>query len=1134
MVKAYFALEDVYYSLTDALDKAGLPVYRFFVESVEEKGVPSFPVAAAVLFAVFAIGVVLAWTFFSATTAFQVNVSYKGVAVEGAVVTVAGDGFSQELETDSEGAAVFPGAKEGMRLSVAISKKGFKNKQTSVVVSNSVFIVKMGKERELEEEGDVWVSVIVGDGSGGAIAGAVVSFEAGERLDSGSTDSQGKYSFGVPSGVAVRVTVSKTGFETLSDSFYASEGFVKNVALRNVESDSRLSLRGLGFPVPRGGLNSNGSGDTEYSGVVVEVVASDGGDFSQAQVTLYNAFNDVELDAATAEPGQPALFSGVAVGTDAYVIVESSGFASAMAEFTLEREQTRLLVELDRLTSASFDNETGDLITEDGEVIHLNEETGEFTGEDGEPLSEEELASIGVLLDVQVVDDTGAPVSGAAVSLSGAIIRNRVTGASGIASFSDLPLASLQDISVSADGFLPFWSSSPFLAGSAPSFRVRLTRATGLNSGELSVRAYSLSPSGDLVLEGVAVSLEVNGQPYPGSETTSAQGIAVFPGLPVGSQVTANGVIDEFRGTNSTTTRSGQNQLDLLLMPLEYALHVQAVDSASGAVVAAHLKVYWGDSSTEENLFEECSTTLQSNCTFNLYTKVGYEIVASAQSYLSLSAFYTADDASTREADLQVMLLPASAPLVSYLGLYYENSSLAFAPDETAVLPPAGIYFARFALRLQQDSSETVFYTRVNKTTIPNLFIFESDSVFAPKLFDSVRSGACASPSDAPSGSAYSWIEARIPSGNYDGRQSVQFEVPIMANSSASERTSAFLDYRAASKTGSAFVTEPLDAGLTPANENAQRCTAATSRKEFTVPATSELKYSFACSDLGCLKISYEQGALSGGSGFNAVAGDEAGGLVISYNLIDFNPPVAETEADSFSFTLSNTRFAVDSPPFQPRSDYFDYNYAVFGGPYVIKGTWMSLPIALPSGEPLSDAIQLVNYYFKKQSTTAASLRVDLSLSYGGASAPQGGGSEYRYVLHHDSAVGQMGLYSSTDAAFGKPLSSIDLLVTPMLPADAIYLSLDRSSLPTPCGSGDLDLVRTSCFELDRVTGLLKYDASSSACTHYSKDPNKVSSAVQSVAFYPSCKGPLPQFTKSIEFRINTNNLYPALYAVPA
>ena len=45
----YYKLEDNYYAFLDKLHEAGLDLYKYFVEPIESRGVPSFPVAIALM-----------------------------------------------------------------------------------------------------------------------------------------------------------------------------------------------------------------------------------------------------------------------------------------------------------------------------------------------------------------------------------------------------------------------------------------------------------------------------------------------------------------------------------------------------------------------------------------------------------------------------------------------------------------------------------------------------------------------------------------------------------------------------------------------------------------------------------------------------------------------------------------------------------------------------------------------------------------------------------------------------------------------------------------------------------------------------------------------------------------------------
>src|SRR3989338_8946543 len=53
--KAYYAVEDKYYDLMDWLQAKGAKVYEWFVEPIEKRGIPSFPIAVFLILAI-AIG----------------------------------------------------------------------------------------------------------------------------------------------------------------------------------------------------------------------------------------------------------------------------------------------------------------------------------------------------------------------------------------------------------------------------------------------------------------------------------------------------------------------------------------------------------------------------------------------------------------------------------------------------------------------------------------------------------------------------------------------------------------------------------------------------------------------------------------------------------------------------------------------------------------------------------------------------------------------------------------------------------------------------------------------------------------------------------------------------------------------
>ena len=104
----YFRLEDGYYAVMDALDGAGVPVYKYYVDPIESRGVPSFPVTVFLLLAFIAI-LLFAFSGLGSTADFEVTVLANGERVTGASVEVFDGELLLATGVTEGGVAVFDG-----------------------------------------------------------------------------------------------------------------------------------------------------------------------------------------------------------------------------------------------------------------------------------------------------------------------------------------------------------------------------------------------------------------------------------------------------------------------------------------------------------------------------------------------------------------------------------------------------------------------------------------------------------------------------------------------------------------------------------------------------------------------------------------------------------------------------------------------------------------------------------------------------------------------------------------------------------------------------------------------------------------------------------------------------------------
>ncbi|NYZ75348.1 carboxypeptidase regulatory-like domain-containing protein [Candidatus Micrarchaeota archaeon] len=1182
LMKAYFSAEDAYYKLADFLQKKlHIPVYKYYIEPIENTGTPSFPVTLALLAAILLlIGVAIVG---APRLAFQVTVMHGSIPVEGAQVTLSGGNYYVELATDDNGVALFEDLQDGAKLDLAVNKEGYRSKQATITVKKEGTTVKLFREGEAETGagGEVSVSVVVTNDAGAPVGGASVSYQFEQQANAGSTDSEGRYAFGATQGTAVSVTVSKTGFQTATSSFTASEGFSKTIALTLLSTDPRLGLRGTGLPVPSDGVNTNGSGDTEYSGITVEVKGKNGTNYTSARVRLYNARNDAKINEATATARQAAAFSRIAVGTEVYAIAEATGFSSNKSNKTIiTRSQTRIVLEITNLTQMTYNPATGEWCDSSGHCIHINPDTGDYEDDNGTEVSEETLATMGVTLDVYAVDNaTGRTAASAQIALqdaAGAPLYEARANAAGKASFADLTLGSSFTIFASKTDYFPYWSPAPFEAGSAPNYTARLVKGDENNSGNLSAHVYALNGTGPVNITNADVSLVVNGTRWPETKKTDRNGIAVFKPLPVGVTAVADASIDQFTATNSTTIQKGSNGLELLVLTPEYNLTVNVVDYVRNTSTAANVKVYWPDDSSEANLVAACDKKSSENCLFTLYTQRNYLIKAEASGFATISRRYMASDASTREASILIQMIPFTGNLLLYEGLYYYDESGAEhqqAPGEPLPgmcigegcppsnymafgywafeLRPTQVYHAKFMLYLKNNTQETVFYVRAGETNrrttdtgsdnaaIAKMFTDLSGTVFDSQLFDSVtgsKGPSCPRPTAAQEDGLYKWMEVRVSAENYSS-QFVEVSVPIIATSTNHNQFTLY--YRAAARVNdSSYLTEPLDEAFTPSTESSKRCSANSKTANFTKPS-GELSYSFSCTDKGCIKTSYRQGDRKGGSNFAVSIPrtvDESEGsadlLHANYTVIDFSPALPDSdEVDEYSFgemprdRLWSWPVGEEHPEFRWTTGNFEYYTQVTSTKK--QGEVILTPL---EGE-LADTLLNIVHELKNK----ASLETVLSLVYEKAGTPPNS----TYLLRYNSTTHQLDLFLASDTAFEHPIEQIGMMVTPVFPADAVYLKLDSTSMPSDCLTSELyslPLVAvtpndvTKCIEFDSQTELIKVDASKrnpfghGECNAYSPNPNdfhmNMRGEVVNLTVSPACGPGGPLLSKTISIRV--------------
>ena len=153
----YYKLEDKYYAFMDSLEQKGIKVYEYFIDPIEKRGIPSFPiftllvllVLSAIGFLAFSVatgapidlGPIFGGSSFGTAT-LSVRVSGPDGPLSGVLVKMDGEGKTLTATTTA-GIAVFRNVAKGKKLSLSINQEGYDPYVSSITIpadKNSEFI----------------------------------------------------------------------------------------------------------------------------------------------------------------------------------------------------------------------------------------------------------------------------------------------------------------------------------------------------------------------------------------------------------------------------------------------------------------------------------------------------------------------------------------------------------------------------------------------------------------------------------------------------------------------------------------------------------------------------------------------------------------------------------------------------------------------------------------------------------------------------------------------------------------------------------------------------------------------------------------------------------------------------------
>ncbi|MFH1257991.1 MAG: carboxypeptidase-like regulatory domain-containing protein, partial [Candidatus Micrarchaeota archaeon] len=326
----YEKIEDGYYSACDYIEKQlKLPIYESFINPIEDRGIPSFPIVIFLFLLMISGAAFLLLN--SPSTSLKVIVVSEGENINGASVTLTSGTLARTIET-KDGAAQFNNLPKGKDAKIVVSKQGFGDEERSFKIGSAPLL----KIILTPGSGGAGFEVAVVDFSNAPLGGATVAYsyngKDGEVADTAATGSNGIAALQSPSGTDVTIQVSLSGYETSPKITYLPEkGKQKKVILKKREAS----------PTPQPSDNSQ-----------LEITVKDDADGSalEADLLIFDAASGELLKTASTTYGMYDT-DDFKVGAKLRVKATADGYEPAVKEKTLVAGKTTLPMRLKKSAS---------------------------------------------------------------------------------------------------------------------------------------------------------------------------------------------------------------------------------------------------------------------------------------------------------------------------------------------------------------------------------------------------------------------------------------------------------------------------------------------------------------------------------------------------------------------------------------------------------------------------------------------------------------------------------------------------------------------------------------------------------------------------------------------------------------
>ncbi len=842
----YASLEEKYYNLMDWFEAKGFKVYEFFVNPIESRGVPSFPVFVLFTALIFAgvFFLVSSLSLGPQAVLVRVSVSSEGVPLPDVRVRLLVEGVDQPFfaKTDENGLAEFEGIPAGKRATLRIEQAGYevflKQIESTSSVTLSAELTPAPEARKLR--------VLVKNTDGDALGDAMLSYldPASGVVQQATTNADGiaELSFASEEDI-FRIRVTREGFVTKTQTCFASQ----DQCLIELTPESEAPI--------------DDNGTQEKKGSIVVYVKDVDGNGVPAKVTVYDANSVNEIASGHSTESSPAFFQDVAVvGTQVYVLVEPD----------------------DSQHFASYNGGAAN------DVQTVTEETIEFRVTLEKQSDVTETTS---LIKIKVVDEKNAVVEGATVTLllssnPRRVLLSQDTNASGETSFQVA-----NDVSVYATvyktGFLPAIERDLALGDFKT---ITLSALVPGNSGE--AKAVVLDDDGNPV-EFASVQAYYSDGFYTGipPQDTGADGSTLFSGLPLETQLRFYVVRGTLKGVSNAFTPTIQETLTIpiRLEPPVAILRVKPIDVTTNESIVATVTAFL--ESSPSTPLASCTNANTPTCDFIVKANKRLIIKAEATGYVqTTSEVITLLPDSIVQKDVLMLSTELSNELrVLDFRLMPSTADQVNASGNLSSLDKGRYYKALLTVNFPSGVDENGVFQRVGESqTIaedPAFFSFFEKPASAEIRFGQTYSPGpdCAS-DEANQDTETKWVDYSFP-GTEFGVHTIAAKAFVRPTAESGSTIKFF--YRAYSNANGAWVRKPVDAELNYSQRtpNKDECYAESYEKEYSINSGQS-----TCSESACLTITLVAGNQTVGNGLTVNLGN---GFAINVNARAFDAVTA-------------------------------------------------------------------------------------------------------------------------------------------------------------------------------------------------------------------------------------------------